>query len=236
MPRRDFYDNSENDTLAAYQREKRQLKDGYFPRNAVIFQKLWLFAMKKPIYIPVRDKVQYRGLMTRLFKCLKPILNDKRIRWARQNLKCSLVEYGGRPCLRLGYDETLMEVKRVLADLYREHDMESTLNPANPYEELSPLYEQDFIPDARHGEELEKKSNDLAAKERREFYRVLGIVNDEDYKDAGEEMLMRMQGETLYSPILDEIDIDTMETTIPKGYADDMHEQEAEAEANKKTR
>ena len=57
MPRKDFYDNSENDTLAAYQREKRQLKDGYFPRNAVIFQKLWLFAMKKPIYIPVRDKV-----------------------------------------------------------------------------------------------------------------------------------------------------------------------------------
>ena len=43
-----------------------------------------------------------------------------------------------------------------------------------------------------------------------------------------------MQGETLYSPILDEIDIDVMETTIPKGYADDMHEQEAEA--NKKTR
>ena len=81
---------------------------------------------------------------------------------------------------------------------------------------------------------MEKKSNDLAAKERREFYRVLGIVNDEDYKDAGEEMLMRMQGETLYSPILDDIDIDVMETTIPKGYADDMHEQEAEA--NKKTR
>ena len=119
--------------------------------------------------------------------------------------------------MRLGYDETLMEVKRVLADLYREHDMESTLNPANPYEELSPLYEQDFIPDAKHGEELEKKSNDLAAKERREFYRVLGIVNDEDYKDAGEEMLMRMQGETLYSPILDDIEIDVMYTTITKG-------------------
>lgn len=225
MPRREFYDNTENDTLAAYQREKRQLKDGYFPRNAVIFQKLWLFAMKKPVYIPVRDKIQYRGLLTRLYKCLKPILNDKRIRWARQNLKCSLVEYQGRPCLRLGFDETLMEVKKVLADLYRENDMNATLNPANPYEELSPLYEQDFLPSKECGDKLEQKSNDLAAKERREFYRVLGIVNDEDYKDAGEEMLMRMQGETLYSPELDEIDLDALENTIPKGYADDMEEQ-----------
>lgn len=221
MPRKELYDNTENDTLAAYQREKKQMRDGYFPRNAVIYQKLWLFAMKKPIYIPVRDKVQYRGLCTRLFKCLKPILNDKRIRWARHNLKCSLVEYQGRPCLRLGYDETLMEVKKILAELYRENDLQKELNPANPYEELTPIFANDFMPKAECGDELEKKTNDLAAKERREFYRVLGIVNNEDYYDPAEEMLERMKGDTIFSPEIDEIDTDLLEYSIPQEYTDE---------------
>ena len=215
------YDNTENDRLAAYQREKRVMKDRYFPRDAVIYQKLWLFAMKKPVYIPVRDKAQYKGLSTRLFKCLKPIINDKRIRWARQNLKVSLVEYGGRPCLRLGYDETLMEVKKLLADLYRENDMAVELNPANPYEEISHLYENDFMPGAEKGEEMIDKDNKLAAKERREFYRVLGIADTADIEDEDEKLIARMYEDTAYSKELGEIDTDQLEKVRTKQYAND---------------
>lgn len=210
------YDNTENDTLTAYQRDKKMMRDKYFPRDAVVYQKLWLFAMKKPIYIPVRDKGQYKGLVVKLFKCLKPVLVDKRFRWARQNLRVSLVEYGGRPCLRLGYDEMLMEVKKLLADLYRENDLKMELNPETPYEEVAHLYKNDFIPRQEVGEELQTAENKRMANERREFYRVLGIADTANIEDEDEELVARMYEDSVFSKELDEVDTELLDNAIPR--------------------
>lgn len=198
--------------------------DKYLTREAVIYQKLWIFAMKRPIYIPVRDKSQYRSLCSRLWRCLSPILHDKRIAWAKENLRMTLVIHQGRPCLRLGYDEILLEVKRLLIDLYRDYDLNTENPPLTTYEEVSRLYENDIVPAMELGDAIEETSNEVKERERRDFFRVLEIADTTNISDHKTRSEIRMNENTEYCRELADITMDELlqyEGRPPEAYMEE---------------